>query len=472
MNKCRFAKNLNSYLDDQLTDERKLEFEQHLKQCRSCEEELTQLKLLSKRLQDWQAPLLGAGFDSAVKNQIVREELERGEVKMKKKNWAVLVPSGVLAGILVFLVVGHTVVKQGMPGKLSHNDRVFTGEPYEPYYLAGDFKKEKELAENLVAISPRSGNQAVYGGSSARQTRSDYYSEGASLGVVDDSRSRAFAKGITGNEEFGYKDKSDLNRKTEMDYAFSRGVAPAESAPGIDGPVIVVSPTLPATGESEKIIRSAQIRLEVEDGKATYKKAFFICQDLGGYLASSNFYKDNSGREIGQVLMRIPKDKFIIALDKLAELGKVVSSSTNSQDVSQDYANLKSQLDATMVVYNKMMEALQKKQVSIDQAARLESELTPVLAKVQGLKNQIDALNNAVSFTSISLEFYEAQVSSKVLSESRNAIQENMLKAKINSVRYFAELIPSAVPVVAGIVLLVVGLLLLKMLISHLFKRG
>ena len=72
-------------------------------------------------------------------------------------------------------------------------------------------------------------------------------------------------------------------------------------AQGGQGSVIIVQPVLPATGEEEKIIRSAEVRLEVEDGKVTYNKLSGICKEFNGYLGSSKFYKDKEGRESGMI---------------------------------------------------------------------------------------------------------------------------------------------------------------------------
>jgi hypothetical protein len=210
----------------------------------------------------------------------------------------------------------------------------------------------------------------------------------------------------------------------------------------------------------------------VEDGKETYKKASLICQEFGGYLAESRFYRDDEGREAGTIVMRIPKDKFLAALDKINTLGKVQDIATDSQDVSQQYANLKSRLDAAMVVYNKMLEALQKRQTSIDEAARLESELTPVLQRIEQLKNQIDYLNNAISFTTITLTFYEPVVSAKVLKESRRYISQSILSAVIEGTKFLAKALPVAVVVGLLLGIATVIAFALKYWILRLFRRG
>ena len=113
-----------------------------------------------------------------------------------------------------------------------------------------------------------------------------------------------------------------------------------------------------------------------------------------------------------------------------------------AQDITQEYANLKNQLETTRIVYDKMMQALQKRQVTIPEAMRLESELSLILLRVESLKNRIDYLNNAISFTTITVYFHEPQVSLKALKESKQGIKESMLAASIGAVKFLARAIP------------------------------
>jgi hypothetical protein len=461
MNKCRFFKELSSYLDNQLSEERKLEVQAHIHSCKLCSDELSGLKLLSERLKQWQAPDLGSEFDNVLTKKIVLGEIERGEVKMKKKTLAVLIPSGAIAGILVFIFFAHLYVMRGMQGRLrSASDdvgEVVSTQRYEPYYQG---RTSSSLASRKdYAVARKTGNEnakAELGYSSG------YTNERAfSFSMPEESQSTPAA----------YKAHESVERLALRSGA--EGGTYGASGPG-EGSVIVIQPVLPATGEGERIIRTAEVRVEVEDGKETYKKASLVCQEYGGYLAASNFYKDSEGREAGTITMRIPKDKFLTVLDKLNTLGKLINISTNSQDVSQEYANLKTQLDTTMIVYNKMLEALQKRQVTIPDAVRLESELTPVRQRIEDLKNKIEYLNNAVSFTTITLHFYESEVSAKVLKESKGFIQKGIITAQINAVKLLAntiKAIPTLILMLVWLAVLFGVILLIKHLITKLFKR-
>lgn len=460
MNKCHMVKELGSYLDNQLSDHQRQRMDGHLKTCKICTQELARLKTLSEKIKAWHTPDLEAGFDVSLRNKIVAWELQRGQVKMKKKTFTVLVPSGVLAGILVLLFMWHAYFPPALYHKTVQysQDKKFAPAAYLstrsaiPMQITRGAYQNKVLGGGGDKIIEELGDNRYQGALGLSQADKYGNALGDRIQTYDGHMREYDARRVYGLSE---KDEASA-RGGNMMMAYSQPYpqtqetkTPVESfAPIGEGSVIVIQPVLPATGEGEKIIRAAEIALEVEDGREAYKSASLICQELSGYLATSNFYKDNEGRESGTIVMRIPKDKFTHALDRLGTLGKVENIVTDSRDVSQEYANIKAQLDAAMVVYNKMLEALQKRQTTIPEAMRLESEITPILQRVEGLKNQLEYLNNAVALTTITVRFHEPAVSAKILKESRRYIQESILNAKINAVKFFAGILPYTVVIV------------------------
>ncbi|MFH1655663.1 MAG: DUF4349 domain-containing protein [Candidatus Omnitrophota bacterium] len=439
-NKRHVIDELSSYLDNQLSDKQKAYVDQHLKECKSCSQELTRLKLVSEKIKTWQVPNLKETFDSSVTNEIVRRELERGRVKMNKKPLAILIPSGVLAGILVLvLAVGGTrYVLRGIQGgrmqlvKTDVDYRLKEGDTkYEPYYLGS---KDEIVMDKAYEGKGR---------------------------VDNDSRS------------FSYRASGGYGLHEEIPAAgLVRTETRSLTTPPQNTSVIVIQPVIPATAEGEMVIRTGSVRLEVENGTETFRQASQICQELGGYISNSRFYKDKEGRESGNITMRIPKEKFTTALDKLSTLGKLEGTNTDSRDVGQEYANLKAQLDAKMIVYDKMLEALKQRKVEIPEAVRLENQLTPITKEIETLKNRMEQLQNQVSFTTITLNFHEPTISTKVLKESKRVIKERILSTGINAVKFLAAAIPVVIILGFWVVVIVLVIWAIKHLIIKLFRRG
>lgn len=482
MNKCHFLKEISSYLDNQLLEGNKIKLEEHLGKCQVCAKELSQLKTLSGKLRQWHLPSLEPSFDSSVKNKIVAWELQGGKVKMKKKTLAILVPSGALAGILVMVFLGSTYFRSGYQTRIvTAPDEVGAKKPSADNRLARaaypgiaerlSFGASKPLLEGFRGSAKPAAS--LYGGIqeslSLGQDAGGYSAHPPIGGMLTNGLGVQYARSPQYAQEVRLPDAQDQSAPP-LYASYAGGGYPPQFA-GQDS-VIVIQPLLPATGTGEMIIRTAELRLEVENGKETYKKISEISQELGGYLAESNFFRDEQNRESGSIILRIPKDKFLTALEKLDTLGKVKDSNTASQDVSQDYANLKSQLDAAKIVYDKMLEALKKRQNTIPEAIKLESELTPVLRRIEVLKNQIERLNNLTSFTTINVNFYESEVSDKVLEDTKQLIKKEMLAAKIRATRWFAKNILFVGSGIGLFVVVVAAIAMLAVWIKQLIKRN
>lgn len=458
---------LSEYLDNALPAGERYAVERHLADCVSCRQELERLTAVSRKLGAWQVPELGPGFDDQVRNRIALRELQGGE-KMKKFSLAwlrvpriAMVPSGIFAGFIVFLFL------TGVVGKfLVSNMQARVKAAYDGYDgMGARFDPDRSALQTAVRGVPRDGARvivdnikATYGfqGEAASfkkeftgsWTGPDSVAAGRSPVSHLSKQSNAYEATMLGDPM-----SADLRVPRYGSFPATAQAPVLTENPAGQGGVIVIQPVLPATKDGEMVIRAAIIDLEVTDGQETYVAASRICQESGGYLGASNFTRDESGRLSGSIVMRIPKAQFLAALDKLSALGKVMNIASDSRDVTQEYKNVKAQLDAAMVVYNKMLEALQKKQTGINDALRLESEITPVLVKVQNLKNQLEALDNQVALATVTLKFHEADVSLKVLNETKSEFKRGMLATTIESIRAGIRCLPFAV---AGAVLLAV----------------
>ncbi len=486
MNKCHVLKEISAYFDDQLDPSGKANIEEHLKSCKICAQELARLRALSDQLKAWQEPQLEENFASSVRDEIVSWELERGQVKMKKKTLAILIPSGALAGILMIFFVGHMFYAtmpsqkdQFLKSAVNNIGPLVNKSELEPYYLNTDVDVKQDIQLGMLQGARGADNIKLYKELSSPVQYSADWRGANSYKYADTIEAKVSGKSgaaLGGGMKRQYADSGTVVFTGSMDKGFLGASVPGTDVSVAEGRIIVIQPVLPATGQGDKIIRTAIMKVRVDDGKEANKKISEICQELGGYLASSSFYRDEEGREAGTVNLRIPKDKFLVAVDKLSALGKVDESRTDSQDVAQQYSNIKAHLDAAMVVYNKTLEALQKKQTTINESIRLESELTPVLQRIEHMKNQLDQLNNAVSFTTITVNFYEPKVSAKVLKENKENIKESILIAKINAVKFWTRAIPKImvwlVYFCACVIAILVAIFLLKYWIIPLFKRG
>jgi hypothetical protein len=145
-----------------------------------------------------------------------------------------------------------------------------------------------------------------------------------------------------------------------------------------------------------KIIKTGQVTIEVPQVPVAIDRVRDIAVSNGGYLSSSSVYTSQNDRKTGYAMIRIPADRFDPVMQALAPLGKVLSSSEQRSDVTEEYVDLsiqnasyRNQLDS----YNRILEKAEKVediikvQVEID---RVRLELNRIEGRLRYLSSQID----------------------------------------------------------------------------------
>ncbi|MDD1669743.1 MAG: DUF4349 domain-containing protein, partial [Methanomicrobiales archaeon] len=93
-------------------------------------------------------------------------------------------------------------------------------------------------------------------------------------------------------------------------------------------------------GVETKIIKTGQITIEVSQVPPALDQIRAIAETNGGYLSSSNVYTSQNDRKTGYAVIRIPADRFDPVMEALAPLGKILSSSEQRSDVTEQYVDL------------------------------------------------------------------------------------------------------------------------------------
>jgi len=147
----------------------------------------------------------------------------------------------------------------------------------------------------------------------------------------------------------------------------------------------------PKTAPQERVvIYNAQVSLETTDIQGCLQKIRGLAEGYGGYVASSSrsSYGIQSRAEMG---IRVPKDKFHAAIQQIEAYGKVLDESTTSEDVTQQYIDVKARLSNMLKQEERLREILAMA-TTVDEVLRVENELTRIRGEIDSLQGQINYL--------------------------------------------------------------------------------
>ncbi len=186
----------------------------------------------------------------------------------------------------------------------------------------------------------------------------------------------------------------------------STGAAQAP-IPGVS-PAAQSSDTLVADSSAQildrMVIRTAQLTVEVQDMESALAKAREIASSAGGFVSASNTHSenaDNQDRMVADLTLQVRSDSADSAISQLRALGKVTAENTGSQDVTEDYVDLDSNLRNLQATESAILK-LMDKATQIQDVLSLQRELTTVrgqIERIQGRKTYLERRTDMATIT-------------------------------------------------------------------------
>jgi hypothetical protein len=180
-----------------------------------------------------------------------------------------------------------------------------------------------------------------------------------------------------------------------------------QDQPAVPGPEAQPTPT--EIGVGPKIVKTADIVLEVKDG--TFQEAFSnaegIADQHGGFIISSS----TSGQEArsGELTIRVPSEQFEDALAALKSVGILRSEQVDGQDVTADFVDLQARLRHAQI-QERFFLTLLREADSISESISVNRHLQEAHLVVERLKGQLRLLRDQTSLGTITIRVHEKGV--------------------------------------------------------------
>ena len=157
---------------------------------------------------------------------------------------------------------------------------------------------------------------------------------------------------------------------------------------------------------SEKIIYSADATLETTEFDYSIEEIRALVKELGGFMESStisgnNYYsisRGNTGGRYASFLIRVPSDKFSVLTGSLSEFGNVPYCNTYMQNVTMEYYDAQSRLEAYKTQETRLLEMLAAAK-SVEDMLAIQQQLTDVQYEIDSLTGQLRYYDHQVNYS-------------------------------------------------------------------------
>ena len=173
--------------------------------------------------------------------------------------------------------------------------------------------------------------------------------------------------------------------------------APPPAAPAVEqGRAAGGAQTTPLPAAQRMIIRTARLELVVADPAAALDALTKFCEARGGWVATSKQWREGE-QPRASLTMRVPAADLSAALAEARKLSlRVESESVEGQDVSEEFADLASQLRNLEATENELRELL----VTVRQNAKRAADILEVHQQLVAIRGQIETTRGRMNYLS------------------------------------------------------------------------
>ena len=186
----------------------------------------------------------------------------------------------------------------------------------------------------------------------------------------------------------------------------AEGEAAAKSAIQ-DGSVYETGSTENIAVTTHLIIKSADMRLLVEDSDQAMDRLTQIVSDSGGYIISSRVWNqahlDGKNYKYATLTMGVPVESFERTLNRLRGISlEVLDETASGEDVTDQYVDLQSQLVNLEATRDRIQSFLEDAQ-TVDEALRINQQLSEIERQIEETKGRINYLQDRSSYSTITV---------------------------------------------------------------------
>ena len=136
------------------------------------------------------------------------------------------------------------------------------------------------------------------------------------------------------------------------------------------------------------IVRTGNISMVVEDIAGSLDTVDELATALNGYVVNSHRWGENENSR-GTISIRVPADRYEEALDSLRALAiEVVSESTDSRDVTEEYTDLQSRLNNLEAAEEQYLLIMSKAE-EVEDILQVQRELVNVREDIERIQGQM-----------------------------------------------------------------------------------
>ncbi|HHY14017.1 MAG TPA: DUF4349 domain-containing protein, partial [Thermoanaerobacterales bacterium] len=162
-------------------------------------------------------------------------------------------------------------------------------------------------------------------------------------------------------------------------------------------------------GFTKKLIKRANIQLEVEELEQKLNEISQLVELKGGYVENSSVWSSTTTVEIqknSNLLIRVPESSFDEVLFTIEEMGYTKSKNITGEDKTLEYIDIEARM-RNMELHEEKLLMIMDKATNMQETIEIMREVGNIRADIESMKRQLKYLDNQIRFSTIDLDMFE-----------------------------------------------------------------
>ncbi|MBQ8974775.1 MAG: DUF4349 domain-containing protein [Oscillospiraceae bacterium] len=221
------------------------------------------------------------------------------------------------------------------------------------------------------------------------------------------------AKNSASSPESSYVD----NGYASDDYEYDAGAATEEAKSENSSSGLLSSAPTGEHDPSEKIVYTADTRIETTDFDAAIQSAYDVISAAEGYIQDSyisgrsyeRIYRGSTAYRNANFTVRVPSGNFKSFTDSLSDIGNVLYVNYSQDNITTQYYNVQTRLEAYNAEHARLVEMMQKAE-TVEDMLSVEQRLSEVEYQIDSLTTSLNSMQKDVDYSTVTIELQEVEI--------------------------------------------------------------
>ncbi|MBS1915520.1 MAG: DUF4349 domain-containing protein [Bacteroidetes bacterium] len=214
------------------------------------------------------------------------------------------------------------------------------------------------------------------------------------------------------------------------------------------------------TDWDKKIIKTAELNIEVKNYKDFNTKMHASMKQFGGYVSQEE-QNESSYQIQNSVVIKVPVEQFENAMSSLVDSGdKLVTKKITSEDVSTEVVDTKSRMEAKKQARLRYLDFM-KQAKNMDEVLQVQNEIDNIQEELESASGRLEYLNHSSAYSTINLTFYQV-LDASAQKETEPTYLYKITEAFSNGGKWIADLFLGLVALWPLVIVVIFGVMFLR----------